>query len=110
MDMHRRKYREKAVFVSGDGADAVERSSDLAGPAPDQFLQTRESHQQVRAALDQMDNETDRQILLLRFVDDLSYREIAAAVGIPMGTVMSRLFYAKNKLRGLLEPVREEAK
>jgi RNA polymerase sigma-70 factor (ECF subfamily) len=48
-------------------------------------------------------SEEHRVTLLLRFADDLSYAEIAAATGVSIGTVMSRLFNAKRKLRSLLE-------
>jgi RNA polymerase sigma-70 factor (ECF subfamily) len=37
--------------------------------------------------------------LVLREINDLSYREIAAAVGVPVGTVMSRLARARAMLR-----------
>ena len=41
----------------------------------------------------------DREILILRHYRDLSYREIAESLGIPQGTVMSRLFHARRRLR-----------
>jgi RNA polymerase sigma-70 factor (ECF subfamily) len=44
-----------------------------------------------------------RQILLLVGVEGLSYREIAGELGIPVGTVMSRLARARERLRALLE-------
>jgi RNA polymerase sigma-70 factor (ECF subfamily) len=46
----------------------------------------------------------DREILILRQFKDLSYREIAHALDVPEGTVMSRLFHARRRLRELLEP------
>ena len=46
----------------------------------------------------------DREILVLRQFQDLSYRAIAHALEIPEGTVMSRLFHARRRLRDLLEP------
>ncbi len=62
----------------------------------------------VRTALAQLP-EASRAALILKEYADLSYAEIAAALNIPMGTVMSRLNYARRRLRELLiatgEPV-----
>jgi RNA polymerase sigma-70 factor (ECF subfamily) len=55
----------------------------------------------VRRALDQLPA-ASRAALVLREYEGLSYMEIAAALGIPQGTVMSRLNYARNRLRELL--------
>ena len=46
----------------------------------------------------------DREILTLRHFQELSYREIANSLGIPEGTVMSRLFHARRRLRDELSP------
>jgi len=40
-----------------------------------------------------------REVIVLREIDDLSYREIAAIVGVPVGTVMSRLARARRQLQ-----------
>lgn len=57
-------------------------------------------------------SENHRTILLLREVDGLSYEELAETLGIPKGTVMSRLFHARHKmqaaLRGYLEDDADE--
>ena len=45
----------------------------------------------------------DREILALRHFQELSYAEIARALAIPEGTVMSRLFHARARLRLALE-------
>jgi len=42
---------------------------------------------------------TDREIVMLRHFDGLSYAELADSLGIPIGTVMSRLFNARKRLR-----------
>jgi RNA polymerase sigma-70 factor (ECF subfamily) len=44
-----------------------------------------------------------REVLLLRFVEQLNYEQIALAVGCELGTVRSRLHYAKRALRQLME-------
>jgi RNA polymerase sigma-70 factor (ECF subfamily) len=46
----------------------------------------------------------DREILTLRHFHDASYGEIALSIGIPEGTVMSRLFHARRRLRDRLAP------
>ena len=46
-----------------------------------------------------------RLVVTLRDVEGLDYREIAAALGVPIGTVESRLFRARQRLRPLLEPL-----
>ncbi|MEO0605479.1 MAG: sigma-70 family RNA polymerase sigma factor, partial [Myxococcota bacterium] len=48
-------------------------------------------------------SDDQRQVVLLRELEGLSYREIAEIMEIPEGTVMSRLFYARKKLQKLLE-------
>src|SRR5262249_54965753 len=45
----------------------------------------------------------DREVIALRHFHELSYEEIATALDIPIGTVMSRLFYARKKLKERLE-------
>jgi RNA polymerase sigma-70 factor, ECF subfamily len=48
-----------------------------------------------------------RAVLVLREVEGLSYDEISRAIGCSLGTVMSRLFYARRKLAQMLGPHRE---
>ena len=45
-----------------------------------------------------------REVIVLRELEELSYREIAAVAGIPIGTVMSRLARARERLLAILEP------
>ena len=59
--------------------------------------------EQVREALEQIDDD-QREVVLLREYQGLSYDEIAAVLEIPVGTVRSRLFRAKMALRELLAP------
>ncbi len=61
----------------------------------------RELGEQLEAALGQLP-EKHRAILLLREVDGLSYEELAAALDIPVGTVMSRLYHARMKMQAIL--------
>jgi RNA polymerase sigma-70 factor, ECF subfamily len=62
----------------------------------------------VRQALDRL-NANDREILMLREYEQLSYREIAELLRLPVNTVRSRLFRARMELKGILAPARGEA-
>lgn len=55
----------------------------------------------VRSALMELSNE-HREILVLKELEEMSYGEIAAAAGIPAGTVASRLHHARAALREVL--------
>jgi len=62
---------------------------------------------QVHAALDEI-SPAHRAVLTLRFVNDLSYAEIAGVVGCSVGTIRSRIYYAKRALRKLIEEGEDE--
>ena len=62
--------------------------------------------EQVRDAIQQLSIEL-REIIILREYEELSYREIAAVLECPLGTVMSRLARARSNLRDLLSPTSE---
>jgi RNA polymerase sigma-70 factor, ECF subfamily len=70
--------------------------------AAEEVTFTVEEAENVRAALDQLPVE-QREVLLLRFVEEMSYEQIADVVGRPVGTVRSRIHYAKAALRAKLE-------
>lgn len=69
--------------------------------APADAVLRKELRLQVGAAIEELP-EGARETLLLREVDGLSYAEIAEALGVPKGTVMSRLHYARRRIRKLL--------
>ncbi len=56
----------------------------------------------METALRQLPTE-QREILLLVALEEMTYDEVAASLGIPVGTVMSRLFRAREKLRAVME-------
>jgi RNA polymerase sigma-70 factor (ECF subfamily) len=62
----------------------------------------QEDAQEIHAGLDQLVAE-QREVLVLRFLEDMTYEQIAAVIGCPMGTVRSRLYYAKLALRKVIE-------
>lgn len=80
--------------------DAGELSDTLADqrPTADQILTAREELGAVWSALDRLP-ERQRTVFVLRFVDDLSLEQIAAALGTTVGTVKTHLFRATATLR-----------
>ena len=89
-----------------DTADVPETLADSAdGPAS---AAVRESERRrIRAAVSALPD-THRQIIELFHFYEMRYAEIADELGIPRGTVMSRLYHARKKLRGLLEESENE--
>jgi len=61
-----------------------------------------ENIEQIHIALDRLAQE-HREVLALRFLEDMSYEEIASVTGCPLGTVRSRIHYAKLALRSAIE-------
>jgi RNA polymerase sigma-70 factor (ECF subfamily) len=100
----RAKTRSLTSTRDDDGADWEIESKDLQ---PHEQLQSQDTKTRVRAALDTLPLK-HREILTLRHFEDLSYAEISAHLGIPEGTVMSRLYHARRRLAerlgDLLEP------
>lgn len=74
----------------------------LAEPSqPDDSVFSAEDAQQIHLALDQLEP-AHREVLVLRFLEELSYEEIGQIVDCPLGTVRSRIHYAKTALQRLL--------
>lgn len=72
-----------------------------AGANPEELLLERVDGQSLRRALEDLPPEY-REVLVLRELEDLSYKEISEVAGIPMGTVMSRLARARRRLQQTL--------
>lgn len=69
--------------------------------SPECIAEANETKKVVWAALEKLSYE-HREIIILRHFEDMSYDEIAQLLGIAVGSVMSRLYYARKKLRDLL--------
>ena len=68
---------------------------------PERNAEQEELKKLVMAEVEKLP-EDQKQILILKEIDGLSYKEIAEIVGIPQGTVMSRLYYARKRLQEAL--------
>jgi RNA polymerase sigma-70 factor (ECF subfamily) len=69
-------------------------------------MENQELGVRIKEALAELSPE-HRAVILLKEIDGLSYQEIADSVGCSIGTVMSRLFYARKRLQSLLQDVYE---
>lgn len=83
--------------------DHEEQSSDE--PGPDEALSERERGERVQAVLGTLPEE-QASVITLAFVEGLSHSEIAAKLGLPLGTVKSRMRLAYHKVRDALEDLR----
>ena len=70
---------------------------------PEARLLQQHTVAQVRDALEQLPTDF-REVLVLREIEGMSYKEIAAVVQVPIGTVMSRLARARDRLAAMLKP------
>ena len=96
--LRRRKTRKESSLDAAQeyGFDVVD-----GAPDPAATLELKEMREQVRA---QMGNlaPVHKEILLLRHYELLSYKEMAGVLGCPIGTVMSRLYAARQALKARL--------
>ncbi len=88
------------------GGDAVEfdeavHSGDIADENPAAELDRREARETLEQALERLPAEF-REVIVLRELEGLSYKEIADVTGVPVGTVMSRLSRARERLHRAL--------
>jgi len=99
--------------VRGDGtefddsvrADLIEPGAPTAPQEilrPDEDAENKELRRRIQDAIAKLSPD-HRAVILLKEVEGLKYQEIADAVGCSIGTVMSRLFYARKKLQTLLK-------
>ena len=83
--------------LEADAGDLIATAAD----APEEQLHLAQSAALVVDQLGRLPTEF-REVLVLREIEDLSYREIAEVLGVPIGTVMSRLARARQMMRKAL--------
>jgi RNA polymerase sigma-70 factor (ECF subfamily) len=86
--------------------DPASRTLPKAEPLPHERMQRREIRKKIDNAIAQLSPE-HRAVILMKELEDMQYHEIAETLGCSIGTVMSRLFYARKRLQHLLRDVYE---
>jgi len=98
---YKRIRKRNIVFSDVDGAqNYVDYFSDIKNPG--EIFEETERREFIWKAIKKL-KPTEREIILLKEFDELSYREISEVLAIPIGSVMSRLYYARKRLAELLE-------
>lgn len=101
-----RKRKRRVGTVSMDNKEYLETLAAGSTPTPVDVLSKEDLHPEIVQALNQLPPEYRVMLELLASSMNYSYKEMAKILGIPMGTVMSRLSRAKDRMRALL-PDRE---
>ncbi len=76
-------------------------------PDPEESMMKDQRAQKIRAAIEQLSPKY-RTLIELRYLDELSYEEIAEKLDIPLGTVKAQLFRAKDMLYNILKVTKEK--
>jgi len=103
---HVRDRRTRRMRLAG-ASDWLAEQAGRRAPAPDpqEAAVRAELRRRVQAAIGTLP-EREREVLVLREFEGLRYREIAELVGVPLGTVMSRLYGARRRLAEVMESER----
>ncbi len=103
-----KRHRADSIEAMDDENGGVERQMPVVTVNPTAGLERAELRQKIDGALGQLTAE-HRTVLVLHEFEDMEYKEIAKTVGCSMGTVMSRLFYARRKMAALLAELKNES-
>ena len=103
IDLRKRKHPQSPDPLAAPGKDAKPLEVETTGdPSAFELLARREESERLAGALGRLPA-VYREVLLLRFQEDLALEEIAAVVDAPVSTVKSRLYRGLDALRELLE-------
>jgi RNA polymerase sigma-70 factor, ECF subfamily len=109
LDQLRKQKRQRTESIEGmsEESGGVERQMPVVTVNPTAGLERAELRQRIERAMEQLSYE-HRTVLVLNEFEDMDYKEIAKTMGCSIGTVMSRLFYARRKLAALLADLKRE--
>ena len=101
-----KRQRTESIEVMDEESGGVERQMPAITVNPSAGLERTELRKRIDEALGQLSYE-HRTSLVLHEFEEMEYREIARTMGCSIGTVMSRLFYARRKLAALLADLKK---
>src|SRR6266567_8711240 len=109
LDQLRKHKRQRAESIEqlDEELGGVERQMPVVTPNPTERLERGELRQRIDEALARLSHE-HRTVLILHEFEELEYKEIARRMQCSIGTVMSRLFYARRKMAVLLGSLKRE--
>ena len=102
-----KRGRTDSIDQMDDESGGVERQMPVINPNPTEGLERGELRKRIDRALNQLSHE-HRTVLVLHEFEELEYKMIAKKMGCSIGTVMSRLFYARRKMASLLASLKRE--
>jgi RNA polymerase sigma-70 factor (ECF subfamily) len=95
------RSRRRAEASATEFDETIHSDPAAAGDGPASDLARRESRETLAQALDRLPREL-REVIVLREIEGLSYKEIGEVADVPIGTVMSRLSRARKRLQEVL--------
>ena len=109
LDYIRKQKRRSAESIEAmdEESGGVERHMPVVTINPTERLERGELRQRIDRALDEL-SEAHRTVLVLHEFENLEYKNIAKTMNCSIGTVMSRLFYARRKMAALLADLKDE--
>jgi RNA polymerase sigma-70 factor (ECF subfamily) len=102
-----KRQRSESIDLLAEESGGVERQMPIVTVNPTEGLERLELRQRIDKALAQLSYE-HRTVLILHEFEELEYKEIAKRMQCSIGTVMSRLFYARRKMANLLAGFKRE--
>src|SRR4029434_1771846 len=102
-----KRHRAESIELMEEESGGVERQMPTVTVNPTEGLERKELRARIDRALNQLSYE-HRTVLILHEFEDLEYKEIAKRMQCSIGTVMSRLFYARRRMAGLMASYKRE--
>jgi RNA polymerase sigma-70 factor (ECF subfamily) len=102
-----KRQRTESIEAMSEESGGVERQMPVVTVNPTAGLERGELRQRIDRALGQL-SESHRTVMVLHEFEEMEYKEIAKTMGCSIGTVMSRLFYARRKMAALLADLRNK--